>query len=190
MFHGNKVALRSLQLEDAPTITRYFNNFELRQFLASITPVAKEEEEEWIKRTWEGRKTGRHYCFGIELKETKELIGTVDLMNVDLNSRVAELGIALWQPKHWGKGFGTESMTLILDFGFCYLGLHTIFLFYLERNKRGRRAYEKLGFKPAGKLREMRIFENKREDLFFMDLLAEEWNGPRLLRIPDSQPME
>jgi len=184
MLSGPSVTLRGLELDDVPTIVQHFNNIKLRQFLSFSIPVSKEDEEKWVRSTWEGRRQGHHYEFGIELNETKQLVGTTGLMKVDAINRIAELGIAVWQPKYWGQGLGTEAMTLLLDFGFCFLNLFSIYLFYMERNTRARRSYEKLGFLTAGKLRKARFFDNQREDMIFMDLLAEEWKGPRLLKIP------
>ena len=72
MLTGENIILRGLELADTDEIMKHFNDVELRRFLGLLTPVAKEEEDQWIRNTWENRQKGIEYVFGIELKDNPE----------------------------------------------------------------------------------------------------------------------
>ena len=45
------------------------------------------------------------------------------------------------------KGYGTEAINLILEYGFKYLNLHSIKLDLVSANERAHKSYLKCGFK-------------------------------------------
>jgi RimJ/RimL family protein N-acetyltransferase len=178
MIKGKRVTLRGLELEDAKEILLHFNDLEIRRYLGHPYPVAKEEEEQWIRNTWESRRKETEFIYGIELNEGQKLIGTVGLHSVSTIHRSTELGIAIWNKKYWGQGLGTETLHLILDFGFNTLNLHSIFLTVIEGNERAQRAYEKVGFRKIGWRRHAIYQDGKYKNLLYMDILATEYHKP------------
>ncbi|MGB4722593.1 MAG: GNAT family protein, partial [Defluviitoga tunisiensis] len=77
--------------------------------------------------------------------------------------------------EYLSKGYGTEAMELLLDYGFNALNLQNIMLEVFDYNKRAIKAYEKVGFKVIGKRRQAKFFNNKRYDIIFMDILKDEF---------------
>ena len=185
LLKGKRVTLRGLEVEDAAEILRHFNDIEVRRFLATAHYIAKEEEEQWIRRTWEARSKGESYIFGIELNEPKRLIGTCGLESVSAIHRATELGIAIWNKEYCGKGFGTEALVLLLNYGFNILNLHSVFLTVIEDNARAQRAYQKVGFQPAGRHRHAIYQDGTYKDLLLMDILADEYR--QRYPLPSSQ---
>ena len=179
MLEGEHVALRGLEVEDAAEILRHFNDMEVRRFLTSSLPVSKEEEERWIRSTWERRRSGTDYVFSIEYKKTRKLIGTCGLHRVNSIHRSAELGIAIWNKQYWGQGLGTEALHLLLEYGFNILNLHRIYLTVLDFNVRAQRAYEKVGFRRVGRHRQAMFRDGAYHDLLIYDLLEEEYRKLR-----------
>lgn len=174
MLKGKRVTLRGLELADAEEILKHFNDMELRRFLGGPIPVAKEEEEEWIRSSWAQRKSGRTHVFGIELNKTQQLIGCCELSDISPVHRGAELGIAIFNKEYWGKGLGTETLRLLLDYGFNQLNLHRVFLRVNEDNERAIRSYQKVGFQQVARYRQSLFLEGKYMDELLMDILAEE----------------
>ena len=181
MLYGNIVYLRHLEIEDLSAIMENWNSLELRQFLKSVRPFSRQQEEDFIRRTWKEHELGVGSIWGIIRRSNTQLIGTVGLHDITRNSRTSELGIAIWKPDNWSKGYGTEAMTLILDYGFHFLNLQMIYLRVIEYNERAQRAYKKLGFKIGGRFRRMEYFSNQYHDMIIMDLIKEEWREPKLL---------
>ncbi len=81
-----------------------------------------------------------------------------------------------------GKGYGTESTRLMLDYGFNALGLHNIMLEVYSNNERGIHAYRRAGFREIGRRREVFERGGRLHDVVYMDCLATEFESPFLRR--------
>ena len=185
MITGNHLILRGLELSDTDEILKHFNNVEFRRFLGPPLPVSKDEEEQWIRNTWENRKKGFEYHFGIELKENHLLIGGCSLFAVHQINRSAELGIAIWNKQYWSKGYGQEAIRLLLGYGFNFLNLHSIYLLVNEDNPRAIHAYEKVGFTHSARHRESIFQDGIFKDTLLMDILENEFRK----LYPNSYPL-
>jgi RimJ/RimL family protein N-acetyltransferase len=75
----------------------------------------------------------------------------------------------------FGKGYGSEAMRLMLDYGFGILNLHRIELDVFAFNERAIRAYEKLGFQKEGIKRDCLFYEYEYHDAIIMSILADEF---------------
>lgn len=111
-------------------------------------------------------------------RATDTPIGGVGLRDIEWPVGIAELGIAIGRKDYWGKGFGTEAIGLILDYGFTVLGLHNVMLTTYAYNERALRSYLKLGFREFGRRREAQRLGARRYDIVYMDLLAAEFHSP------------
>jgi len=96
---------------------------------------------------------GQKSIFGIVLKETSKLIGSIGLIKDPMreNESVRMLGYALGED-FWGQGFMTEAANPILGFGFKTMKLELISATCYPFNVRSRRVLEKLGFRYEGTL--------------------------------------
>jgi len=92
--------------------------------------------------------------------------------------RCAEVGIALGR-EHTGRGYGTDAMRIIVDYGFRELGLHRIQLGVAPFNPAGIRAYEKAGFVEEGRYRESVLHDGRWYDEVLMSILDHEWAARR-----------
>jgi len=125
-LEGQRVRLRRLKLSDAEFILQSARDKEITKYTFVIPAYfGVEGVKKFIKRThkeWRGKKA---YEFGIELKENKELIGTIKLSNINYKNRNADVGFWLSR-KYWGKGLVKEALDLILNLGFKRLKLKRI----------------------------------------------------------------
>lgn len=78
-------------------------------------------------------------------------------------------------PTGQGRGLGTEATRMLVGYGFEELLLHRISLEVYDFNPRARRAYEKVGFREEGTLRESLRYEDRWIDATVMSILAHEW---------------
>ncbi len=175
MIRGKYVTLRGLELIDAPEIVRRYNDLEVRRFLLSVVPISLEEERDRIKRSWELRRKGEYYMFGIELNKPKRLIGTCGLERVSHIHRRAEVSIAIFNKTYWDQGLGTEATQLLLHFAFNLLNLHSIWLAVFEDNRRAQHIYGKVGFQRVGTRRQAIFRDGRYIDMYLYDILAEEY---------------
>ena len=131
---------------------------------------------DYIKSANEDYSKRKAFTFGIETLDTERLIGLVNLTNISWISSNAELGIlAVFDPEHWGRGYGRDAMLAVLDLAFSTLGLNSVYLWVASFNSGAIAFYEKLGFKTQGKLRELAYRNGQRFDVVTMDILKSEF---------------
>jgi len=177
MIEGKRIRLRSFELSDLDEIMKHWNNIELRNLLGNVDrgPASRNDEEEWIRSTWKLRQERRAFMFAIETIPDNKLIGGTGLFNIDWTSRSAMTGISIYNPEYWGKGYGQESMNLILGFAFQNLNLNRVELETFDFNKRAQRCYLKVGLKEVGRRRKAKFINSGYHDSIVMDILRDEW---------------
>ena len=178
---GEKVALGPHRRALVPLYQKWFNDFEVTRTLAfSLQTLTLEAEEAWYAQA--STKVG-DVMFTIYERVTLRPIGTTGLHQVDHRQRTAEFGIAIGEKDCWGKGYGTETARLMLDYGFTALGLHNIMLTVYSFNERGIRAYHRAGFREIGRRRQAHRIGSRAFDVVYMDCLATEFQSPVLHRL-------
>ncbi|TFH01539.1 MAG: N-acetyltransferase [Candidatus Thorarchaeota archaeon] len=80
------------------------------------------------------------------------------------------LGIAIHSPQDWEKGYGSEAIQLLLDFGWKHLNLRRIELSVFAFNERAKHVYEKLGFKEWGIAHKIFFIEGEYHDAHYMEI--------------------
>ena len=120
-----------------------------------------------------------HYTFVICLAEDERPIGEVMLVDLDRRAGSGEVGIFIGEPDEWGKGYGTDAVSAIVDFGFAELRLERIWLEVWTENPRAQRSYEKVGFVREATLRHDRWEAGRYTDGHVMSILRDEWQARR-----------
>lgn len=178
---GEAVALGPLRRDLIPTYTRWVNDLSaLKNTGMPPIPMTIEREEGWYERA---AKSDDTFTFTIYERGQLTPIGNASLMGVDWRNQTAEFGILIGEASARGKGYGTETARLMLDYGFTALGLHSIYLRVHEYNLAGQRAYAKVGFREFGRRRQSQRMGGKRWDTIYMDCLASDFTSTVLAAI-------
>ncbi len=133
---------------------------------------SKKSNRDWLEKHMD--KYFEH-AFLIRTLEDDRPIGEIGLSIVCWNWRDAYVGIGLGERSHWGKGYGTDAMRVILRYAFMELDLHRVSLDVFEYNLRAVRSYEKCGFVVEGRARALLQREGRRWDVIYMGILKEDW---------------
>ncbi len=174
IIRGEKVYLRPSERGDLDDFVRWFNDAETMRYLAMRAPMGRAAEERWFDGMLE-RHGKRDYHFVICLLEGGRAIGTVGLHEIDEENGTAASGIAIGEKGEWDKGYGTDALNAIADFGFGELRLERIWLDVYEGNARAQRSYEKAGFITEGTMRRALFKGGDHADVLRMALLRDEW---------------
>ncbi len=180
-IEGERVALGPLRRELLPLYQRWINDFAALRTLGALPPrpTTFEQETAWF----DAETTSGSVNFTIYERATGNPIGNTALHAVDHRNRTAVFGILIGEREARGRGFGTETARLMLDYAFTALGLHSVMLTCAEFNEAGRRAYEKAGFREFGRRRQCRWLNGRLWDDISMDCLATEFTSPVLAAI-------
>jgi RimJ/RimL family protein N-acetyltransferase len=167
---GKKCYLSPININDAEKFTEWLNDLEVTINLTLYNEIVNMEKEKALLE-----EISKNHNYSIIDNETNELIGNCGYVEVDNLNQTGEVGIFIGNKNYWGKGYGSEALTLLLDYGFKALNLHNIWLRTFSFNKRAIKAYEKVGLKIIGKRRESILRGKERYDTILMETLYNEF---------------
>ena len=167
---GKKCYLSPIDVNDAEKFTEWLNDMEISINLQLYGGTISLENE----RAFLSNLSKDHNYSIIDL-ETERLIGNCGFLDIDYVNQTAETGIFIGDKKFWNKGYGTEALSLLIDYGFKALNFHNIMLKVYEYNKSAIKCYEKIGFKLIGKRREALHRNLEKHNIIFMDIIQNEY---------------
>lgn len=175
-LRGELVYLRPAERTDLDLFVRWFADAETTRYLGVRAPFSRAMEDKWFEEmlTRQGKDA---YHFVICLLADDRAIGTAGFHHVNYEDGHASFGISIGEKAEWSKGYGTDALRAICDFGFGRLRLERIELDVYDQNKRARRSYEKAGFVTEGTMRHAHFSDGKHHDVVRMSLLRGEWDA-------------
>lgn len=173
---GEKIYLRPLEPEDAPVLSEYINDPEVRATLQMYLPQTNAQTLAFVQGQGAG-KSSADVVLGIALKENDRLIGATGLHELDWKCRRTSWGISIGAKDCWNKGCGTEAARLMIKYAFETLGLNRVYLRVYDYNPRAIRAYEKAGYKREGLLRQDHYHAGKFWDVWLMGILRSDYDA-------------
>jgi len=173
---GEQINLRKLKKSDALSIYQNAKDFDIAKYTRLPYPYKLKNAEDFIKITHQKIKKKKVFEFGIELKETKKIIGMMSLMNIDYNNKNAEIGYWLGK-KYWGKKIMKEAIILILNFGFKKLKLIRIYAKVMHPNISSIKLLEKSNFQYEGRMRRATLRKGKWMDDLMYSILSSEFKS-------------
>lgn len=151
IYRGTLVRLAAESPETlAKTFVRWDKDSEFLR-LADSDPAqlwSEKKRKEFIEKNME--KNSQAFRFSVRTLDEDKLIGSVSLWVNSWTHSEAWVGIVIGERDHWGKGYGTDAMRLIVQYGFVEANLRRISLALHSYNPRALKSYEKVGFKMEG----------------------------------------
>ena len=168
---GERIYLSPRNTEDAEIFTEWMNDFETTDFTGrSGCLMSLEGEKKFLEE-----RNNEEATFVIVTLDKDKLIGAIGLEDINYINRTAILGIFIGDKNYRDKGYGTEAIRLLLDYGFNYMNLNNIKLDVIEFNERAIKCYEKCGFKEYGRRRKASFINGKYYNRIEMEILSEEF---------------
>jgi ribosomal-protein-alanine N-acetyltransferase len=131
------------------------------------------EETKCIIQPWIAEnqlKEIKNYTFAIENKSTGAFIGLFGLKRGNKKYKRAEVWFKI-HSNYWNKGFATESLKAVIDFGFDALKLHRIEAGCAVNNMGSFKVLEKSGMIREGRLRQVLPLKSGWSDNFEYSIL-------------------
>jgi RimJ/RimL family protein N-acetyltransferase len=177
IFAGKLVRLSAVDPEEmSKAFSRWNRDSEFTRLLnMSVQPLRSAKAiQKWMDEDM-GESSPRETFFTIRTADENKLIGGLSLYVVDWTGRDSFVGIFIGEREHWGKGYGTDAMRLLLQYAFTELNLWRVSLGVFQYNPRAIRSYEKVGFCHEGRMRQYLNHEGKRWDILYMGIRRDEW---------------
>lgn len=171
-LEGERLYLRPVGQEDTEGYFQMLFNPEVRRLTGTRQAFTLEGVRRYIEAKSGDSDT---VLLLIALSDNDQVIGDVALQDIDHVNRNANLRIAIDSDEHLGKGYGPETIRLLLEYGFGILNLHRIELQVFDYNERAIKAYEKVGFKREGVQRDALFYNHRYHDTIIMSILEDEY---------------
>jgi RimJ/RimL family protein N-acetyltransferase len=169
--------MRWISEDDVDAIYEIFSDAQVMRYWSS-GPLANREAAAAMQRdVAQNNLKDVSWKWGLVLRDTNKLIGTVGLHNLSVSNGRAEIGYALGRA-YWGKGYMNEALTALIVHAFEVLNFRRLEADVDPRNTASVRSLERLGFQREGFLRERWHVEGELQDAFFYGLLKREWQRP------------
>ncbi|WP_027633759.1 GNAT family N-acetyltransferase [Clostridium hydrogeniformans] len=168
-----RLLLRQLTFIDLKDLYEIFSKEDIMKYYGMFPLKELEGVEKLISGFNKGFEDNMSIRWGIELKSTKKIIGTLGYHNFNHRFLRAEMGYEL-SNNYWNHGYMKEAISSIIDFGFKSMNLNRIEALVYPENVSSRNLLKNLKFKEEGILREYAYFREKYEDLVMYSLLKRE----------------
>jgi ribosomal-protein-alanine N-acetyltransferase len=169
-----RLFLRKLGDQDLEFVFKQFSDPLVSQYLYDEAPLVDKSGAKEIINFFKEQDGKSYNRWGMVIKNTSEMIGTIGFHHWDKERFHAEIGYDLY-PDWWGKGFMTEAMMAVLCHGFEVMNLNRIEAFIYPENERSMNLAKKFGFQMEGILRDYFYLNGQFYDHVVLSLLKREW---------------
>lgn len=153
---GEKVTLKRTVIEHAGILYPLMDNPNVTGNL-TVDFSNIEDFRRYLIYTQNQWQMHQNYAYTIFTKENAA-IGQVSLYNLSFNNRKAEIGIWIGE-KYWNKGYGSDSINIIIEYAFKSLNLFRLQAHVFTFNNRSVELFEHFGFQYEG-LQKAYIWKN------------------------------
>jgi RimJ/RimL family protein N-acetyltransferase len=172
-LRGAKVLLRTLEREHCRQLWERYVPAEPLPTEPLNPGLSVEGADKWFEEM-QAKQGREHFYLGI-FTPAGELLGDIQLSNIDWRFRTAHLGGSIACVEERGQGYGTDAAHTLLRYGFDHLDLHRVTAVVAEHNTAAQRALEKLGFREEGRERQAIYCAARRWDRLIYGLLRHEF---------------
>jgi len=164
---GENLSLRALEPEDINLLYQWENNTSIWHLSNTITPFSRHLLEEYILNSHQDIYTVKHLRLMIVLNKSKEAIGCIDLFDFDPTNMRAGMAILISEEQR-NKKYGTEVLSLMIDYCFNTLHLHQLYCNILSNNDASLALFKKVKFSVIGIKKEWVRIQNNWVDEYML----------------------
>lgn len=169
---GSQIILRPMEYKDTELIVKWRNQERVRSRFIYREPFTVEGHCRWIKTMID---TGKAVQFIVCEKEGMRPVGSVYFRDIDRVKKEAEYGIFLGEEDAFGKGYGTETAGLAVEYAFSRMGLKRLILRVFTDNEAAVRSYRRAGFREERILKDVECSDGERKDMLLMSICFAEY---------------
>ena len=152
-LQSKRLQLIQSEYKHAPALFAFWKDPEVTRFMNIESCNHVEEVIELIDLLNLLAAEKKAIRYTIIVKDTNEIIGSCGFNDVDYDNARAEVGYDLGR-NYWGKGYATEAVSTLMNYGFNELHLNRIEARVVPKNEPSITLLERLGFQYEGTLRQ------------------------------------
>ena len=157
-LENKTIRLRAPEPSDIDLLYKWENDTAIWSVSGTLAPFSRFVLEQYLASSHQDIYSNKQlrliidYTIAVEEGEESEprSIGCIDLFDFDPKNRKAGVGILIADRADRGKGFATEALTLLVEYGFDVLDLHQIYSNVRVDNENSVALFKKIGFEITG----------------------------------------
>ena len=174
-----RLVLRPWREADIPAIVTICQDPEVQRWTTVPSPYQRKDAEWFVREhTPKGFRSGDEATFGVFVKDTGQIAGSVGLAGI--TTLVAGRGVRTAEVGYWanpdtrGCGYITEAVREVVRWAFEDLQLGRVVWQAFDGNVPSRRVIEKVGFTIVGRQRASHKHNGAVRDMWLADILPGE----------------
>ncbi|MGI6225591.1 MAG: GNAT family N-acetyltransferase [Peptococcales bacterium] len=176
MWKGRKIIMRQPQVNDAPTLQKWYMDKEFRQLYDAYSSISLDSILQEIRESSKLEDPQADRVNFIVLQKRDDLpIGVANIRNINRQNGNAEIVLGIGEKEKRLAGYGVDMMIVLLDIVFYQLGFEKCYMRVHDNNELGLKSALNFGFKSEGRLRKHSFIEGKYVDLWILGILKEEY---------------
>lgn len=176
VLETERLRLRRVSMQDANEMYVYASDDEVTKHVTWETHRSVNDSKRFIQFILAQYAKHDIAPWGIELKESGRMVGTVDFVWWKPGHQSAEIGYVLARDC-WGQGLMTEAATALLKLGFGQMELVRIQARCITENIGSQRVMEKIGMSYEGTLKKGIKIKGQHWDLKLFSILKEDYES-------------
>ncbi len=179
VIEGSQIFLHPLRMKDIPRLNHWRNDLTTReQLVLHPYPIPLEQDMLWFKERI-AVANNRQIYFGVSLKDTHELAGYANIININWIHRTCNVGALIRKSQHKHQALGLETAVLVMEYVFKTLGLERICVHVIADNKRALMFNRMLGYRKEALMRKHVFMNGAYHDICVLGILRNEYLDAR-----------
>lgn len=171
-----RLLIRRLSLHDAADIYEYSRDPLVAKHVLWDAQTSIGEARSYIRYMIRKYHSGDCASWGIVLKETGHVVGTIGFIWIQTDNSAAEVGYSL-KRSLWNRGYMTEALQAVLKYGFDRLHLNRIEAQHECENPASGAVMRKCGMRHEGTLRQRLYNKGRYVDVELYAVLRQDYKA-------------
>jgi len=155
-----RLVLREITRKDADDLLVLRTDVDAMKFIDRPRPKSIDDIHQLVKKIRDGIRNNTAIGWGMTLKTSPKVIGTIGFHRIDLENYRAEIGYMM-MPSLWGKGLMSEAIEKVIEYGFDVIKLHSIEANVNPSNNNSIKILKKFKFNKEAYFKENYYFNGK-----------------------------
>lgn len=186
LYEGRLIRFGPIDHEKDPAIeSKWTHDAEYLHLLDTaparpVSPAEMKKKYEALEKEIEESKN--QFYFTIRLRsddpeQNDRLVGFARLFEIEWNHGVSQVKLGIGNPDDRRKGYGTDTLNLLLRYAFAELNMFRLSAIIPEYNTGALRLFENASFLQEVRRRQALNRDRRYWDLIHVGLLRDEWHG-------------
>lgn len=171
-----RLILRTVSMRDAQDIYDYSRDPLVARHVLWDAHRSVADSRAYIRFLIRQYRSGLPSSYGIVLRETGRVIGTIGFMSYVEENSTVEVGYSIAR-QYWGRGLTAEALTALLGLSFDQMHLHRVEAQHELDNPASGRVMEKCGMRYEGTLRGRIYNKGRFSDVALYAMLRDDWQA-------------